>query len=309
MALRVVFAGTPDFARVSLAALLASPHRVCAVYTQPDRPAGRGRRPRPSPVKELALAQGLPLRQPETLRGRAAELAAWHPDVMVVAAYGLLLPVEILAVPPLGCVNVHASLLPRWRGAAPIPRAILAGDRVTGVTLMQMEAGLDTGPILAARETPIGERETAGQLHDRLAALGAELLIETLDRLEAGTVTPEPQDAASATYAPKLTKAEARIDWRRPAVEIDRQVRAFNPRPVAWTPTPEGPLRVWEALPLEAPEGAPGTVLEAGPRLVVACGEGALNLLRLQPPGGRPMEARAYVNGRRPRPGTPLGGG
>lgn len=309
MALRVLFAGTPGFAVPSLEALLASAHTVCAVYTQPDRPAGRGRRPRSSPVKQCAERHGLPVRQPAGLRGRAPELAAWGADLMVVVAYGILLPPEVLAVPRLGCVNLHASLLPRWRGAAPIPRAIAAGDRVTGVTLMQMDAGLDTGPVLAQRETPIGDRETAGELHDRLALLGAALLGETLDGLEAGTVTPRPQDPALATYAPKLTKEEARVDWRLPAVQVDRLVRAFNPSPVAWTPSPWGRLRLWRVTPRAAAAGAAGTVLAAGPELVVACGTGAVRLDVLQPPGARPMTAQAFLNGRPVAVGQRLGDG
>ena len=311
--LKIVFAGTPEFAATALAALLDSRHEVVAVYTQPDRPAGRGRRLRPSPVKALALAHHLPVVQPESLREPAEQqaLAAWGADVMVVAAYGLILPPEVLATPRLGCINIHASLLPRWRGAAPIQRAILAGDRETGVTIMQMDAGLDTGPMLARRACPIHDTDTAGSLHDRLATLGAEALLAVLEQLDEGGLVPEPQDEAQATYAAKIDKAEARLDWSRPAVELHRVVCAFNPWPVAFTTACPGGdaaplrLRVWAARPEtgalgspETPGAPPGTVLEAGPTGIrVACGTGALVLTELQPPGSKPMSAAAFHNG------------
>jgi len=306
--LRIVFAGTPDFATAALAALIDSPHEVCAVYTQPDRPAGRGRRLVASPVKRLAEEHGLPVCQPPSLKDPAAqeEFAAWRSDVMVVAAYGLILPPAALDTPRLGCLNIHASLLPRWRGAAPIQRAILAGDTETGVTIMQMDAGLDTGAMLHKVSCPIGPADTAGELHDRLAELGARAVLETLDAVAAGTARAEPQDEALATYAAKLDKAEAELDWSESAEALARRVRAFNPWPVAQTRLGEQVLRIWTAHvapgPAEAghePEAEPGTVLQAGREgIVVACGEGRLRLERLQLPGSKPMAANALVNGR-----------
>jgi len=299
--LKIVFAGTPDFAATALADLLASRHQVVAVYTQPDRPAGRGRRLTPSPVKRLALEHGLPVHQPTTLKGaeEQALLADLAPDVMVVAAYGLLLPPEVLAIPRHGCLNIHASLLPRWRGAAPIQRAILAGDAESGVTIMQMDEGLDTGDMLYRVATPIGPEDTAECLHDRLARLGGEALLATLEALQAGTVVPEPQDPAQATYAGKLHKEEARIDWSRSAAELDRQVRAFNPWPVAQTRWEEVVLRIWAARPLPADGGGaePGRVVGSGRTGIdVACGDGVLRLTRIQLPGKKPMEAAAFLN-------------
>ena len=300
--LRVVFAGTPSFAVPSLRALAAAPGvEIVAVCTQPDRPAGRGRRPRPSAVKEAAAELGLPVRQPESLRAPEAvgALAALAPDLMVVVAYGLILPPAVLALPRLGCVNVHASLLPRWRGAAPVQWAILAGDRETGVCLMRMDEGLDTGPVLACTRTAIGPRETAGELEARLADLGAGLLARSLPRLAAGALEAVPQDGAAATYAPKIAKADAELDWRLPAAELDRRVRAFHPRPVAWTRLDGEPLRVWRAEPLAAPAGAePGVVVAASGHPEVACGEGRLRLLEVQPAGGRRMDAAAFARGR-----------
>lgn len=303
---RIVYAGTPAFAVPALAALLDAGYPLAAVYTQPDRPAGRGRQPQQSPVKQAAVAAGIEVRQPETLKGEAETLAlrALAPDLLIVAAYGLLLPRAILAVPPFGCLNIHASLLPRWRGAAPIQRAIAAGDAETGISLMQMEAGLDTGPVYAMRTLDIAPRETGGSLHDRLAALGAELLIATLPGILAGTLTAVPQDATAATYARKLDKAEARIDWTQSAEAIDRQVRAFDPWPVAETRLDGDTLRVWAAEPLAATSdtsanAAPGQVIATGKAGIdVATGAGTLRITRLQLPGRRAMAAAELRNAR-----------
>jgi methionyl-tRNA formyltransferase len=298
--MKIVFAGTPEFSLPVLETLLHSQHPLVAVYTQPDRPAGRGRRTRFSPVKQLALANDIPVCQPVSLRSNAAqeEIAAWRADLMVVVAYGLILPPAVLALPPLGCINVHASLLPRWRGAAPIQRAILAGDSETGVTLMQMEAGLDTGPILASARSPIPADMTGGQLHDRLAEIGAQLLRDNLERIAHGELEPQPQDDSLATYADKLDKHEALIDWSRSAKEIGRKVRAFNPWPVAETRYAGKQLRIWEAQPLDAKGNhSPGRVLAAGkPGIDIACGEGVLRLLRVQLPGARALAAADFVN-------------
>jgi methionyl-tRNA formyltransferase len=299
--LAVVFAGTPEFARASLEAISASRHRIAAVFTQPDRPSGRGRRVVAGPVKSRALALGLTLAQPATLReGGAAEIAAFAPDVMVVVAYGLLLPPAVLAVPRLGCLNLHASLLPRWRGAAPVARAILAGDAVTGVSILRMEAGLDPGPGMLRRETPIGRRETAGELEARLAALGADAIVEALDALAEGRATFEPQDGARATWAPKLAKAEARLDWREPATLLDRRVRAMNPWPVAETTLDGEQLRIHAAETVPAGAGAaPGTVLAVDAAgIAVMTGEGALRLTRVQLPGRRVIGAAELANAR-----------
>lgn len=292
--------GTPDFAVPALDALIAAGHEVARVYTQPPRAAGRGQRAQPSPVQRFAEARGLVARTPATLRGRgeAAEFAVLGLDAAVVAAYGLLLPEAFLAAPRLGCLNIHASLLPRWRGAAPIQRAILAGDVESGVCIMRMEKGLDTGAVLLEARTPIGATESAGELHDRLAALGAKLIVEALDCL--GELKPVPQDGAEATYAEKLSKEEARLDWKRPAAELARAVRAYNPWPVAHTQYEGQPLRVWRAKAVASPsKAAPGTVVAAGRDGVdVACAEGSLRLLELQAAGGRVQEAAAFANGR-----------
>ncbi len=297
--LRIVFAGTPEFSVPPLQSLLDSEHQVVAVYTQPDRPAGRGRKLTPSPVKQLAQAHDLPVYQPRTLRDAqaVAELQALAPDLMVVVAYGLILPPEVLEIPRLGCINVHASLLPRWRGAAPIQRAIEAGDRETGVSIMRMEEGLDTGPVYLRKRIPIGEDETAGMLHDRLARLGAEALLEALPGIADGTLEPEPQEESEATYAPKLEKREALIDWREPAWRIARRVRAFNPWPVAHTRYENANLRIWEAHPIPGLAAEPGTVMSATREgLDVATGEGLLRVTRLQMPGKRAMSAADFIN-------------
>ena len=298
--LRIVFAGTPDFAVPALDALHAAGHELAAVYTQPDRPAGRGQSLNESPVKRRAVELGLPLEQPATLRTAeaAADLAAYRPELMVVVAYGLILPPAILAVPRLGCWNIHASLLPRWRGAAPIQRAILAGDTTTGITIMQMDAGLDTGPMLLVRPLPIGVRENGGQLHDRLAALGAESIVAAVEQFLAGRLATVRQPDEGATYAAKIRKQEAIIDWRQSSVQIDRQVRAFNPWPVAETRWQGQQLRIWQAESVAADgDGEPGRVLEAaGGRLLVAAGEGALQLHRVQLAGRRAMTAAEFLN-------------
>ncbi len=299
--LRIVFAGTPEFAATALAALIDARFEVVAVYTQPDRPAGRGRKLQPSPVKKMAEEHAIPVFQPETLKssGAVAQLRALKPDVMVVAAYGLLLPPEVLELPPYGCLNIHASLLPRWRGAAPIQRAILAGDRETGITIMQMDEGLDTGAMLLKKSCPIHPDDTAASLHDRLARLGAEAIVEALQQLPQGRLIAEQQDDKQACYARKLSKQEAVIDWHLPAVTLDRLVRAFNPWPVAQTSLEGKTLRIWAARPLaENPGAAPGTIIETGPEGIdVACGEGVLRLTKLQPAGGKPMDVAAFLNG------------
>ena len=300
--LAVVFAGTPDFAVPSLDAIAASRHRINAVFTQPDRPSGRGRHVAASPVKERAHAHGLPVRQPATLKGgeEALALASFAPDVMVVVAYGLLLPPELLAVPRLGCLNVHASLLPRWRGAAPVARAILAGDDRTGVCVMRMETGLDTGPVMLARETAIAAHESAGELEARLAEAGGAAIVDALDALAAGRATFVAQDPARATYAAKLTKAEARLDWREDAAALARRVRALCPRPVAETTLDGAQLRIHEAEAVPVAAGpVPGTIVSTGAEgIVVMAGEGALALKRVQLPGRRAVGARELANAR-----------
>lgn len=300
-ALRIVFAGTPEFAAEHLKALLDTPHEIVAVYTQPDRPAGRGQKLMPSPVKQLAVDHCLPVLQPPTLRDPAAqaELAALKPDLMVVVAYGLILPQAVLDIPRLGCINSHASLLPRWRGAAPIQRAVEAGDAESGVTVMQMEAGLDTGPMLLKVGTPISAEDTGGSLHDRLAELGPKAVVEAIAGLAAGTLRGEMQDDTLATYAHKLNKEEARIDWSRPADELERRIRAFTPWPVCHTTLGDAALKVLGAKPAPG-KGEPGKILDASrDGLLVACGEGALLLTRLQLPGGKPLAFADLFNSRR----------
>ena len=301
--MRIVFAGTPDFAVPCLRAAAAR-NEVVAVYTQPDRPAGRGRGLTPSPVKREAIARGIPVLQPENFKAQVSRdaLAALQPDVMVVVAYGLILPQSVLDIPEHGCWNVHASLLPRWRGAAPIQRAIQAGDTETGVCLMQMERGLDTGPVLLSQSVPIGEGDTGGQLHDRLAELGAQVLSDGLGLLRAGILpVARAQPDEGATYAHKLDKAEARLDWTQPAVALARTVRAFNPWPMAEAQLAGERVRIHGAvaLPLDH-RAAPGTVLLAGrDGIDVACGEGALRIRVLQREGGRAITAADYLNARR----------
>lgn len=298
--LRIVFAGTPDFSVPALDALHSAGYAIVAVYTQPDRPAGRGRAVAASPVKRRALDLGLPLEQPSTLKTPEAvtRLSALGPDLAVVVAYGLILPRAILDVPALGCLNIHASLLPRWRGAAPIQRAVLAGDTRTGITIMKMDAGLDTGPTLLARPTDIGAGENAGRLHDRLAELGAGAIVEAIEGLRSGRLTPVAQPEQGVTYAAKIRKEEGVIDWTRPAAGIDRQVRAFNPWPVAETRWAGQQLRIWEAEALAGGSGAePGRVLEArNGRIVVATGEGVLQLLQVQLAGRRVTGAAEFLN-------------
>lgn len=309
--MRIVFAGTPEFAAQHLQALLDAGRQIVAVYTQPDRPAGRGQKLMPSPVKQLALQHGIAVYQPQTLRDPAAqaELAALTPDLMVVVAYGLILPQVVLDTPRLGCINSHASLLPRWRGAAPIQRAIEAGDASSGVTVMQMEAGLDTGPMLLKVTTTITAEDTGGSLHDRLATLGSQAVVEAVTKLAAGELRGEVQDDSLATYAHKLNKDEARLDWSRPAVELERLVRAFNPWPICHSTLNGEALKV-HAAQLGERQGAPGSVLAADRSgLTVACGEGALRLTRLQLPGGKPLSFADLYNSRREQfaPGMVLG--
>lgn len=299
--LRIVFAGTPEFAAEHLKALLDSPHQIIAVYSQPDRPAGRGQKLAASPVKQLALQHAVPVYQPQTLRDPVAqaELAALAPDLLVVVAYGLILPQVVLDIPRLGCINSHASLLPRWRGAAPIQRAIEAGDSESGVTVMQMEAGLDTGPMLLKVSTPIAADDTGGSLHDRLAALGPQAVLEAISGLASGTLVGDVQDDSLATYAHKLNKDEARLDWTRPALELERLIRAFHPWPICHSTLSDAALKV-HAAELGEGSGAPGSILAADKQgLTVACGQGALRLTRLQLPGGKALNFSDLYNSRR----------
>jgi methionyl-tRNA formyltransferase len=308
---RIIFAGTPAFALPALQALRAGDHDVVAIYTQPDRPAGRGRKLAVGPIKQYALDQRIPLYQPSTLHHETARLAELKADVMVVAAYGLLLPPSVLAIPRFGCINIHASLLPRWRGAAPIARAIEAGDSETGITIMQMEAGLDTGPMLLQRRIAISDADTTASLEERLAGVGAQALVAALAKLEFGRLTPQPQDPAAASYAPKLQKREAAIDWSQPTVALHRKIRAFNPRPVATTTWRGETLRLWDVGPLAATDkfaGAAGTVVAADAAGIrVHTGEGALTIARLQAPGGRVLAAGDFLNGAPLRRGDRLG--
>jgi len=304
--MRIVFAGTPNFAAIALGALVEAGHDVVLVLTQPDRPAGRGLQNVASAVKQLASERGLPVAQPAVMRDPALvqQVASLNPDVMVVAAYGLIVPSVILHIPRRGCINIHASLLPRWRGAAPIQRAILAGDPATGITIMQMDEGLDTGPILMQESVPIASDDTAGSLHDKLAQLGGALIVTAL----ASDAAPMPQDSTRATYASKIDKAEARIDWLNGADFVERQVRALNPAPGAATSLNGLPLKIWSASVVRGITGVPGTVCEAGSAgIVVACGSHALRIRTLQRAGSRRLDAAAFLSGRSLAPGARLG--
>ena len=300
--LRILFMGSPDFSVTALKAVIAAGHEIVCVYSQPPRPAGRGKAPRPTPVHAFAAEQGLEVRTPKSLKKapEQAELAALNADLAIVVAYGLILPQAVLDAPRLGCVNLHASLLPRWRGAAPIQRAIMAGDKESGVQAMIMEAGLDTGPVLATARTPLSPEDTAGTLHDRLAALGAELLAPTIEALSNGTAAPVAQSEDGATYAKKLTAEDQVIDWARPAAEVDAHIRGLSPFPGArfsWTPeNSDSPLKL-KALMSEPADGTgtPGTTLDND--LTIACGTGAIRLLRLQRPGKGPMDAKDFLRG------------
>jgi methionyl-tRNA formyltransferase len=298
--LRVAFAGTPDFALTALQSVVGSRHTVVGVLTQPDRPKGRGRQLAASPVKLAALERGIPVSQPVTLKTDAdrADLASWQADVLVVVAYGLILPRAALELPRLGCVNIHASLLPRWRGAAPIQRAILAGDAESGVSIMRMDVGLDTGPVLLERKVTISPQDTGGSLHDRLAALGAAAVVEVLDQIAEDRANSTPQRADGVTYAAKIDKAEAVIDWTQSATEIARKIRAFNPWPVAETRLDGEQLRIYAAQILDHDQTAePGRIVELrSDAIVVACGRGRLVLKELQRPGKKPVAARDLMN-------------
>lgn len=305
--LRLAFMGTPDFAVPALRALVEAGHEVAAVYTQPPREAGRGQKPRPSAVHLAALDHGIPVRTPASLKAAAeqAAFAALGVDAAVVVAYGLLLPKPILAAPRLGCFNIHASLLPRWRGAAPIQRALMAGDTETGITIMQMDAGLDTGPMLLQERMPIGPEDDGGFLHDKLASLGAALIVRALDGVATGVLTARPQPSAGVTYAAKVTRDDERLDWRRPAAALARQVRALSPRPGSWFAIGGDRIKVLATEVMAGTfEAQPGTVLDD--RLAIACGREALRIVRLQRPGRAPMPAVEFLRGNRIPPGTVL---
>lgn len=299
--MRLVFAGTPDFAAAALNALIAAGHTLVGVYSQPDRPAGRGRKLQPSPVKQVALDHGIPVFQPETLKTpeAQAQLADLDPDVMVVAAYGLILPAAVLDIPGHGCLNIHASLLPRWRGAAPIQRAIAAGDDKTGITIMQMDEGLDTGTMLLKSVTAITDEDTGGSLHDRLAELGGKAIIEALDQLQRGTLAGENQDDNLACYASKLSKTEGHIDWSADAKAIERLVRAFNPWPGTYTDLDDQRIRIHQARArVTNSESPPGTVTQRGREGIdIACGHGTLSVTRVQLPGSRAQSVTDLING------------
>ena len=303
--LRLAFLGTPDFALPCLDALARAGHKIAAVYCQPPRPAGRGKKDRPSPVHEFAAERGIEVRHPETLRDEAeqAAFAALDLDLAVVAAYGLILPKAILEAPRHGCLNIHASLLPRWRGAAPIQRAILAGDRISGVTIMRMDEGLDTGPMLLRESVTIGPKTNAGRLHDDLAAMGARMIVEALAKLEAGKIEETPQPDEGVTYAAKIDNAETRIDWARPAAEIERQLRAFAPLPGAWFELNGERIRALAGSAVSG-RGKPGEALDDS--LTVACGEGAIRLELVQRAGKGAMDTAAFLRGRPVPKGTVL---
>ncbi len=299
--MRLVFAGTPDFAATALEALIATHHTIVGVYSQPDRPAGRGRKLQPSPVKQVALDNSIPVFQPESLKAPEArqELADLHPDVMIVAAYGLILPKDVLAIPSHGCLNIHASLLPRWRGAAPIQRAIAAGDEETGITIMQMDEGLDTGAMLLKSLTTIEENDTGGSLHDRLAEMGGKAIVKALELLEKGELSGETQNDDLACYARKLNKDEGHIDWTRTAIDIERLIRAFNPWPGTFTDLGEQRIRIHQARALNDTANKPaGTVLRRErDGIDIACGNGTLRITRLQLPGSRAQSVNDLING------------
>jgi methionyl-tRNA formyltransferase len=299
--LRIIFAGTPEFAAHHLKALLNSHHEIIAVYTQPDRPAGRGKKLTPSAVKTLALDNNIPVFQPQTLKSEDAQsqLAELQADLMVVVAYGLLLPAKVLEIPPLGCINVHGSLLPRWRGAAPIQRAVEAGDKTTGITTMQMDVGLDTGGMLLKLESPIEDNETSLSLHNKLMPIGAEALLKTLELIESDKLTPEKQDESLASYAEKISKEEAQINWQQKAEIISRKLRAFNPFPIAYSFLNESRIKFYEAKVVHQPTiKAPGEILAFDKEgLLIACGENALLVTRLQIPGKKPMLIADLMNG------------
>lgn len=300
--LKIIFAGTPDFAARHLDALLASEHQVVGVFTQPDRPAGRGNKLTPSPVKTLAQSRDIPVFQPKSLRPAENQqlVADLEADVMVVVAYGLILPQAVLAMPRLGCINVHGSLLPRWRGAAPIQRALWAGDSETGVTIMQMDVGLDTGDMLYKLSCPITAQDTSATLYDKLAQLGPQGLLETLSQLADGRAQPEKQDDAQANYAEKLSKEEARLDWQLSAAQLERAIRAFNPWPVSYFLIEDQPVKVWQASVLPHVAKQPGEILVADKHgIQVATAEGVLNLQLLQPAGKKAMSAQDLLNSRR----------
>jgi methionyl-tRNA formyltransferase len=301
--MKIAFAGTPEFAAVALRALLAEGFEIPLVLTQPDRPAGRGQKLVASPVKQVALEHGIAVHQPEKLRDPATHgpLIDAAPDLLVVAAYGLILPQAVLDIPKLGCINIHASLLPRWRGAAPIQRCIEAGDAETGVTIMRMEAGLDTGPMLLADSVKVGAGDTAATLHDKLAEMGGRLIVAALRRFDA--LTPVPQPEAGVTYASKIDKAEAAIDWTKPAAEIERRIRAFDPFPGCTAQLGDATIKLWRAQPASG-GGVPGAILAVAPDgIVVACGEGALKLVELQKPGGRRLPSADFLHGFAVAPG------
>ena len=298
--MRIIFAGTPDFAAHILSALLTTEHNICAVYTQPDRPSGRGKKVTASPVKQLALKHNIPVEQPLNFKQQSAiaTLADYQADLMIVVAYGLLLPQNVLDTPKLGCINVHASLLPKWRGAAPIQRAIQAGDTETGICIMQMEAGLDTGPVIARSTCHIDDTDTAQQLHDRLAELGANTLLKTLSDLINLQQQAAPQDDAASSYAKKLLKAEAEIDWHQPAQRVLRQINAFNPWPIAQTQWQQTTLRIWQAEHLDTNHNdTPGKVINVSKQGIdISCGENAIRITQLQAPGKRAMATQDFLN-------------